>query len=79
MLKLHSPGHAWNFVNGTKAGRPIGDGQARVIACDQPPGDDQKKSQTSHEDDESVMRGVIRGRIQKYSKETKLLEINLLT
>jgi hypothetical protein len=51
-----------------KARGPIRDGQAGIIAGDQPAGHNQQKSQCGNEYSESMMSGVIRG--QNYSWES---------
>jgi hypothetical protein len=50
-----------------ETGGPIGDGQAGVIAGDQPSGHDQQKSQRGNKDGKAMMCGVIRGRTQNCS------------
>jgi hypothetical protein len=50
-----------------KAGWPIRDGQSRVVAGDQPAGNNQQKSQRGNKYGKPMMRGVIGGRGQNCS------------
>jgi hypothetical protein len=55
-----------------KACRPVRDGQAGIVAGDQPSGHDQQKCQCGDKDGEAMLCGVIRRRGQNYSLENLL-------
>jgi hypothetical protein len=46
---------------------PVRDGQAGIVAGDQPAGDDQQESQSGNENRKAMLSGVIRGRGQNCS------------
>src|SRR5437879_7012545 len=60
MLVFHAADHLRHFVEGAEGGRPVGDGQAGVIASDERSGDDQDEGGAGGEDREAVQSAMVR-------------------
>jgi hypothetical protein len=60
MFVSHATNHLRHFVEGTERGRPVGDGQAGVIACDQCSGNNQDKGGAGGENGEAVESAMVR-------------------
>jgi hypothetical protein len=61
VLKLYSANQLGDLEQMPKAGRPVGDGQAGVVAGDQPSGNNQQEGQRGNENGKAMLSGVIRG------------------
>lgn len=59
MFVLHAAHHARHLVEGTEGGRPVGNGQAGVIAGDERSGNDEDKRGASGEDGEAVQSAMV--------------------
>jgi hypothetical protein len=59
MFVSHAAHHARHFVEGTEGGRPVGNGQAGVIAGDERSGNDEDKRGASGEDGEAVQSAMV--------------------
>jgi hypothetical protein len=55
VLELDPPDHRRNAVNRSEGGRPIGNGQASVIAGDQRAGDNQQEGDAGGKRQETMM------------------------
>ena len=60
VLELHAADQMRNLVQRTERSRPVGDGQAGIIAGHQRPGNDEKKSHARHKDGKPMMGAVVR-------------------
>jgi hypothetical protein len=67
VLKLYPADHLGDFEQMAEARRPVRDGQAGIVAGDQPAGNDQQQSQRGNKYSKAMVGGVIRGRGQNYS------------
>jgi hypothetical protein len=61
VLKLYAANQLRDLEQMPKAGRPVRDGQAGIVAGDQPSGYDQQESQRGNKDGKAMLSGVIRG------------------
>ena len=67
VLKLHPANHFGDLEQVPEACGPIRNGQAGIVAGNQPAGNYQQKSQCGDKYGETMLSGVIRGRGQNYS------------
>jgi hypothetical protein len=80
VLKLYPAYHFGNLEQMPEAGRPVRDGQASIVAGDQPTGNDQQESQRGNKNGKPMMDGVIRGRGQNCSlRVLVILSLALIT
>jgi hypothetical protein len=61
-----------------KAGRPVRDGQAGIVAGDQPTGHNQQESQRGNKNGKAMLSGVIRGRGQNCSLDVPIILASVL-
>ncbi len=59
VLELHAADEFRNLVPGSERGRPVGNGQAGVVAGDERSGNDQKKSPAGEHDREPMMPAIV--------------------
>lgn len=59
MFVFHAANHVRHFVEGAEGGRPVGDGQAGVIAGDECSGDDEDEGGAGSEDREAVQPAMV--------------------
>jgi len=67
MFEFDSANHTRNFVKRAKAGRPVGNSKAGIVAGYESTGYHKKKCKAGHYDCKPMMSGVIPGRIQSCS------------
>lgn len=61
VLEFHATDKFRNLVPGAERGRPVGNGEASVVAGDEGAGDDQEKRPTGQDYGEAVKPGIVIG------------------
>ncbi len=59
VFELHSTHKFWDLVPGSKRSRPVGNGEASIIAADESSGDDEKKSPAGENYGEAVKTAIV--------------------